>query len=335
MNRAVIVFLLLGLALVSCKKNRLKVDLSGIEVSLQIVRFEPELFGRSPSELADSTEAIRHRTGDFFDLYTYEVIGIGGYGEEHFNDELLRFVTDTVYSRVVDSLNVLFGDFSKHKKKFEKAFRYYRYHFPNKPIPVLYTQMSGFNQSLIIDNDMIGISLDNYMGVDCIYYQYLGIPAYRRRNMYPEKMVPDVFYALGMYSYPFKSEKNHLLDHMIHQGKLVYFSEAMCPEYPDSTLIGFSRRDIEWCKVNEAQMWAYLAQQKLLYDSERLTLRKFLGEAPNTSVFSSESPGRAAVWLGWQIVRAYMSKHPEASLDQLFKIHDGQAFLAASGYYPE
>ncbi len=334
MNRIFFYIGLIIIVLSSCKPNRLKVDLSRTVALLEIVRFEKEVFGRNPNELIDSLESIRTKIGDFFDLYSYEVIGIGGIHDPEFNQELLHFVSDTVYRRVADSVAHLFSDFSSIEMKLGKAFRYYKHHFPNEPLPKIYTQVSGFNQSLVFDEHSIGISLDKYMGANCIYYEYLGIPAYKRNTMYPERIVPELFYALATFLYPFRSEKNHLLDHIVHQGKLIYFAEAMCPSYPDSVLVGFTNEHTRWCQENEAAMWTYLAGKKLLYDSDRLILRKFLGDAPHTPDFSSASPGKAVSWIGWQIVRKYMDQHPEISLPQLMEQTDGQALLAASGYHP-
>lgn len=335
MSRTFFYIALIIIVLSSCKPNRLKVDVSKVKAPVEIVRFEKELFGRKPGEMIDSLESIRERTGDFFDLYSFEVISIGGIQDPGFKEELLKFVTDSVYRRVADSVAFLFNDFSAIETKLEKAFRFYKYYFPMEPLPRIYTQVSGFNQSLVFDEHCIGISLDKYMGTNCIYYQYLGIPSYKRNTMYPERIVPELFYALATFRYPFRSEKNHLLDQIVYQGKLIYFTEAMCASYPDSTLVGFTHEHTQWCKEHEEAMWTYLAGKKLLYSSDRLILRKFLGDAPHTPDFSSASPGRAVSWIGWQIVRKYMDQHPEISLPQLMEQTDGQALLAASGYHPD
>lgn len=325
---------LLCCLLVSCRKNRLDIKVSKLKEPLQITRLDQELFSRDPGQLIDSIAEIHDKVGDYFDIYSYNIIGVGGIGDEGFEAELSRFVSDSVYRQVADSVLIMFHDFSTYRDQIELGFRHYQYYFPEKVLPRMYTQFSGFNQSIVVDEQAVAISLDKYMGSDCVFYQYLGIPEYKRKAMYPAKMVADLFYAIGQSTYPFQSGNNHLLDQLIYQGKLLYFTEAMCPTISDSVLTGFSAHQIQWCQKNEVNMWTYLAEKKLLYASDRLVLRKFIGDAPFTPDFSESSPGRAVVWIGWQIIRSYMEHHPELTLDQLFENYDGQSVLAASGYYP-
>jgi hypothetical protein len=64
-------------------------------------------------------------------------------------------------------------------------------------------------------------------------------------------------------------------------------------------------------------------------------MRRYLGEAPSSMNMPEESPGRAAAWCGWQIVRAYMEEHPETSLPQLFYEMDAMRLLKEANYDPE
>jgi hypothetical protein len=63
-------------------------------------------------------------------------------------------------------------------------------------------------------------------------------------------------------------------------------------------------------------------------------IRKLTDEAPFTSYFTSESPGRAAVWLGFRIIEAYMMKNPEVSLEALMRETDIQWILEKAKYNP-
>jgi hypothetical protein len=47
-----------------------------------------------------------------------------------------------------------------------------------------------------------------------------------------------------------------------------------------------------------------------------------------------ESPGKAANWIGWQIVKAYMERHPNTSFQQLLAIESPQMILDGSNYRP-
>jgi hypothetical protein len=81
-------------------------------------------------------------------------------------------------------------------------------------------------------------------------------------------------------------------------------------------------------------MWQYLIEHNLLFSSDQFIIRKLIGEAPFTSYFTNESPGRASVWLGFRIVESYMMKNREISLDSLMKNTDIQGILEKARYSP-
>jgi hypothetical protein len=60
-----------------------------------------------------------------------------------------------------------------------------------------------------------------------------------------------------------------------------------------------------------------------------------MGEAPFTSYFANESPGRAAGWLGFRIVESYMARNRDKSLGLLMNEVDIQEILEKAKYNPE
>lgn len=327
--------LVLALITVACNRNRLTVDVSKINVSIELNRFDRVMFDTKPAEVRLELTDLYPIHGEFIDLYTERIIKIGPLNGDNFDDYLDAFINDTVIRKVADTVAVTFANFDGIINGIEKGFQHYQYYFPNKTVPRIYTYISGFNESLIVADSLIGVSLDKYLGHDCIFYQYLGIPKYKIENMVPSKIVPDLFYAWALTEFPMSDSVNNLLANMIYQGKLIYYTEAMKPNLPDSLLIGYSGQKLKWCIQNEASMWAYLVEKRLIYSVERFDLQKFIGDSPYTNEFSENSPGRTGIWLGWQIVRSFMQNHSEISLAQLMEIDDAQRILAQSKYYPD
>lgn len=329
------VLLLATFAIVACTRDRLNIKVSEIEAKININRFDQELFDIDASEAPSHLEELYSSHSQFVDLYTQNILKIGPISDIEFNQYLNAFLSDTVIRKVADTVRVRFADFNSISKGLISGFKHYKYYFPQRNLPAIYTYVSGFNESLIIADELIGISLDKYLGNNCVFYQYLGIPKYKIENMIPDKIVPDLFYAWALTEYPKGDSVNNLLANMIYQGKLIYFTQAMNPELPDSLLIGYSAEKLRWCKYNEASMWSYLVEKKLIYSIERLDLQKYIGDAPFTNVFSEESPGRTGIWLGWQIVQSFMNNNPEVSLEELMKTNNAQKILSQSKYYPD
>lgn len=333
--RKIAIFILAALALLSCKQNRLNVNVSDIEISIELIRFDKIMFETDAAQLSDSMLAFDKTHPYFSQLYFEDIISIGLPDNEAFNELLLQFVNDTVYRQVANSMLSVFSNFDALESNIENGFKHYRYYFPERTIPSVFTYFSGFNESLIVAEDIIGVSLEKYLGANCVFYDLLGIPKYKSANMNPQKIVPDIFYAWAITEFPYMDSADNLLSNMIHQGKMLYFTEAMNPRLPDSLIIGYSATQLTWCKKHEAEMWSYLIEKQILYSIERLNLKKYIGDGPFTSAFSNDSPGRVGVWLGWQIVRSFMNNNPEVTMAELMELNNAQDILNRSKYYPE
>jgi gliding motility-associated lipoprotein GldB len=338
MNRIkpVLFTLIFASVLMACNRNPLKVDISNCKKNIEIVRFDNDLFSIQLKDTLKEISELSNKYPGFFDLFTYRIIRIGGVGDEEFTKLLASFVTDTMILNVKNIAEKKFSDFKKTEKQLNKAFKYYQYHFPKKELPTVYVYISGFNQSVVTAENIIGISLDKYLGRDCRYYKQLSTaPQYKILNMRKEKIVSDVAYAWASAEFGDKNEATNLIGNMIHQGKLMYFVDALLPDTPDSLKIGYTTKQFEFCINNEAEMWQYLVEKKMLFSNKRMDIIRYINDGPTTSGFPRESPARAGIWIGWQIVRQYMKKFPETTLKQLMKNNDYQQILNDSEYLPE
>jgi hypothetical protein len=70
--------------------------------------------------------------------------------------------------------------------------------------------------------------------------------------------------------------------------------------------------------------------EELLFSTRTQDIARIVGEGPHTKGMSLESPARVGVWLGWQIVRAYLERYPDTTLDELFALQDGRQVLEQS-----
>jgi hypothetical protein len=214
------------------------------------------------------------------------------------------------------------------------AFSNYKEYFPEKRIPHIYSCISGWNQSVVTSDTILAIALDKYLGRHCDFYERLQFEHYMRYTMQREYIVPDCMKAWGYTTFEFRDSANCLLNNILYEGKIAYFINKMIPEAHDTIIFGFTPAQLKWCTNNSEQMWTYLVEHKLLFSTNNLTIRKLVYPAPFTSYFTQESPGRAAVWLGYKIVNAYMKHNVDVSLSQLMQETDYQKILRMSNFKP-
>jgi hypothetical protein len=119
-----------------------------------------------------------------------------------------------------------------------------------------------------------------------------------------------------------------------HEGKLKYFEKCMLPATADDLIFGFTPEQMKFCAENESLMWQYLVEHNILFSTDQFTIRKLTGEAPFTSYFGKESPGKAAVWLGFRIVESYMMKNSNEKLSEMILKTDVQEILEKAKYSP-
>ena len=326
------------LLLFSCNHSANKVDIDSIDLEIKIKRLEKELFELPVDSVTYSITYLENKFGHFYELFNY-VINIGETKSPYYPGYIKSFISDRTNREVFLDVIREFPDIDMLEKALTEAFKHYKYYFSEKTIPDIYTFISGFNASVIIDTNILAIGLDRYLGTECEYYIQLGLPEYKRINMYKEKIVTDCMFAWVSTEWYFNEEGsrelvNNVLNNIIHEGKLVYLVKSLVPQEDISIIMGFSADQIKFCRRNEKQMWTYLIEHKLLFSSDRMTVNKLIGEAPFTSYFPSDSPGRAAVWIGYRVVEQYMRKNPGLTLIDLMENNDYQLILEGSGYNP-
>ena len=130
-------------------------------------------------------------------------------------------------------------------------------------------------------------------------------------------------------------EAENVLAEIIHEGKLKYFEKCMLPGVSDELIFGFTPGQMKFCRNNEGQMWLYLIENDLLFKTDRFLIRKLTGEAPFTSFFTNESPGKAAVWIGFRIVESYMMTNPGVKPETLMNDTAVQQILEKAKYDPK
>lgn len=335
-NRFVLILIpWITLWLQSCScRHEPKIPLDRIDVEVKIQRFDHDLFSINTDSIETEVPRLHASYGAFFELFCNRVIGIGLPEDSGFADYLYSFINDNMVSETYRSVQNTYPDTKELDKILTDAFKRFRYYFPDRFIPPIYGFVSGFNVSVVLADSMLGVGFDRYLGRQCEYYPQLGIHKYLTYNMHSKKIPSDLIRAWGLGEFQFSDSVDNLLNNMIYEGKLVYFTKRLLPDEPDSLILGFTPNQMKWCRNNESQMWTHLVEHKLLFNTEQFTINQFIGDAPFTQGFTQESPGKAAVWLGYRIVSKYMEKNKRCTLYDLMKEDNYQQILTLSLYNP-
>lgn len=126
-----------------------------------------------------------------------------------------------------------------------------------------------------------------------------------------------------------------MLDYIIRHGKKLYILEKLLPAAQDTVLFEYTPAQITWCRENEAQIWAYFLQEKLIYEQEMRKVQRYVFPAPVSAGMPDGAPGRTGDFIGYKIVQAFMSRHPQTMLSDLAQNADAQSIMDGARYRPK
>lgn len=330
----ILLFLTITAAFSSCSKNNFDVDIADIELNNKLVRFDSLLFTDHPDSAVLNAGALLNKYPHFASLYFNKVIKVGDMQTKEFYNLLTLFLVEYDIRQAYEKSQEHFANFAPYKTKINDAFKHYKYYYPQASIPDIYLMISGFNQSVVVDEGLLAIALDKFLGEDTRLYSQLQIARFLRRRMTPNAMPYEVIRGWLSTEFAFNDSVPTLISHMIHQGKLVYMMDALFPQSKNFMKIGYTPTDVAWCEKSEKEVWLYMMDKKILFDTNPMLIRRFIEEAPFTAAFNKNSPGRVGQWMGWQIVKSYMKKNSNLTLQELMQNTDYHQILMQSGYNP-
>lgn len=309
--------LLLLLIVVSCKnENKLQVDVSNIDAETNVARFDIDFYTATPNTLGKVKEKYPM-------LFPHDIDSVW-----------VNKITNKDEQELFAESQKVFTDFTSERNQLNNLFQHVKYYNPNFEIPLVITMLTNidYDSRVIYNKDFLFISLDAYLGTTHEFYN--DYPVYVKQNNHREHIVVDVANAIINTQVPPNTKRN-FIDKMIYEGKKMYLLDAYLPNVSDREKIGYSQVKFDWAIESEEQIWKYFVEKDLLYDTSLKLNKRFLDVAPFSKFYLGEdnlSPGRIGVWIGWQIVRAYMANN-DVSLHELLKTQEDK-ILKKSKYKP-
>lgn len=335
MRPGVTIFLMISTVwmLASCTSDE-RPDLSEVVVELKFSRFERSL--ASLNGMIDSTgvEQLRQEYGGFVDVFTRNIMSMPGENDSAIAVQLSHFLSDSAVAEVFELVDERYGDTGSIESDLEEFFRHFCYYFPKGKIPHVVTYVSAFNYGVVMSDSTMGIGLDMFLGPDEPIYPMIGIPQYLFRKFSEPFIIPNCIRVMYQDQYDPLLVKNELLSQMIYEGKQLYYINRMAPSLHDTLVTGFTGAQLDWCRKNEADVWGFFIENKLLFNTDPSEYVKYVKDGPTTSGFPEGSPGNVGSYTGWMIVQEFARENPDIPLAELMELHDAQMILQSSGYKP-
>ncbi|WP_225870853.1 gliding motility lipoprotein GldB [Pedobacter cryophilus] len=331
-------FFLISFLAFGCNQDK-RVDVSHVKVNLSIQRFDQEFAKIKPNELAVKLPELKKKYGVFYDDYFEKILSVGSTKDQQYYTMVEQILTGKPFQDLQKETDSVYPNLEKQRPQLEDAFKHIKYEYPDWKEPKIIAYISGFQVQTPIGSDYIGIGLDMFLGSKSKFYPALveSVPRYISRRFTPENITPRVVEVIAREDlFPTIDQDKSLLAKMIYNGKVLYFMSKVLPDVSDSTLIGYSEKQMKWANDFESDAWAYFLEQDLLFDTDYFKTQKYLAEAPFTPGLGNQndSAPKLGLYIGWQIVKKFVENNPEMTLKDLMLERDEQKILNQAKYRP-
>ena len=216
-------FLFLMVALAGCQWHSDSYDSSQEHVNINIQRYD-----RVESQYLSMADfaALQQLKTDF-PLQTRNlienVLQLGPVNDPEINTRWLIYFQDSTLQALIKDVNVQYHNLDDINRQFTMAFRRLSQMLPDLDIPSIYTQIGSLDQSIVVADSLLGISLDKYLGTDYPAYLRYGYSQRQRSMMTRDFIVPDGlgFYLLSCYPMPQPQDSTDI-SRQWHMSKIQY-----------------------------------------------------------------------------------------------------------------
>ena len=295
-----------------------------------IIRFDTDLYQYLTQNAPDSF-LLNH--SDFLSIFGEGILVIGNPDSAGFYSRLKEFFSEPTLMNIYKDEQEKFSDLSEINKELSNGLRIFLQQFPDIKPPKVYMHVSGFDRNVVVTDDILSLSADKYLGSDYPTYQNF-FQDYQRQLMSSERIVPDYLLGFMMANLPFFGDEDVLLDRMLYEGKLRYIISQLLPKRQIWEYVAYNKEQYEWCNQHQSLFWNLILENNHLFNPDYLTTIQYLKEAPHTAFLPEQSPGKVGVWLGFQIISAYMKQKPKTKWMELMENTDYREILKQSKFKP-
>lgn len=311
--------LVLAVIFSSCSSNPLEVNLPKEDVNINYVNVDELLYDQPIEIVKKNLKELKDQLGN---LFIYE---LSQNIRQDIDDSSFQAVYNFYNSDYIVDLEKekqrLFKDLPLHEEKMDKGFKYLKYHFGDTIVPDNVFYINKLFSQVACAEKNISVGLEGYVSSTSEVIKALPseqLYQWQRNRMNLDYLERDVLLNWIQVQL-FKEIDSKLAEHIVQAGKILYILNAAFPKAEEAYILRYDKEQFEWANKNETYVWNYLVEQQLLFKTDMRVRANFLNEGPTTVGLAQDSPDRIGQFLGYRIVKGYMSKNKALSLQELIE----------------
>lgn len=306
------------LTLFSCNTNIFDVDVSGTTINIKA--YDVDSLYRNTT-LDKIKMAHHYAVNNFSDLYEMEMsYNLRAPLDSNFTQLLYAFYNSEYITKVEKEKKEKFTDKSAFTAKIKNGLQYLKFHFPDQIYPNQILWMNNLFAGVHSSDSAISVGLEYYLGANNKVVQTIPteeLYVWQRQLMKVEYLERDVLES-WIQAHFIEELDGKLIEHIVQAGKTLYLVNACFPNENDTIIVKYTQEQLTYAEENIELFWEYLIDQKLLFQNNPRDKSNFLNAGPYTVGLPEEAPDRLGQYLGFMMVKTYMSKN-QISLQELLK----------------
>ncbi len=295
--------------------------------NISIVRLEQKLFKTTTKKEIKQLLKAQTTFSEHFLQYNQD-----NKNKEKIIDLLYNMVQDKNIQKLYKEVQKIYENIDDITKKLNQAFSNIKKYYPNYTIPQIITFITGMEYDLYVDEKIIVIGLDFFLGKEGKYRPNL--PQYLLRQFTPEALVVYILKQVVQKNFLKQEASKYLIDEMVYYGKIYYFIKKIHPQEKESILMGYTQKQVERLNCSQKELWTYFIANQLFYTTNATIKKKYIDESPFTLPISQECPGKIGQWIGFKLVSQYAKQHKKNIANIMMHSH-AQEILENAHYNPQ
>ena len=311
------IFLFCFLVIACSENDQVAEEIASIPIEIEINRFD--------QEFADADVSSIPQLRNKYPMLFSEAVPDEAYAEK---------MKDTLQDEINIEVSKAFPTLENEKAELEKFFQHLKFYFPQVPTPIIITlaEEVDYRNKVILNEDVLLISLDNYLGEEHHFYE--GFASYLAKLQETDYLISDVAQQYAEKLVP-RSTSRKFLSTMVFHGKILYIKSLLQAFQEPHFAFDYTSDELDWAYANEAQIWKYFVEKSLLYSSDQKLKERFINIGPYSKFYlelDNESPPRLGQFIGYRIVEAFMDKN-EIGLEEMLTL-EAEEIYNKSNYKP-
>jgi len=304
---------------------------------------------------AEDIVELKKKHGRFFDLWWYEVMGLGILNMSpdsvktaqfqywmNQNSRVFLWVKnhyqrETEYKDLLnDALFRLHGELNAFNDSQAAEFVVYDYLSQ-------FSNYSTFTDEQIVTDQgknrkkyILAYSKEMFLNDTFPVYSQLDLPSFFTKYCATNQIAFQLVMGYVKMRYEPNCVRKSMLDEAVFQGKLWHSALEAFPSKKPWEVLGYTEKEWQWLESQEGQIWKHFIDNKLLFNTRFQDYKRYFAYGLKTfgGGVPEDCPPLIGNYIGLKIVQAWVKEQGDYNLYNLWKIKDANTVLQQSTYNP-